>query len=133
MKGPPATVALILALACACARAGDTAPPSPETLAAGERAFEKCYACHSVDPADKGADGPMLRGIVGRKVAALPGYAYSAAMRAYAADGKAWSRDRLDAYLADPQAVVPHNAMSFFGMPDAQERAALIAWLAQQH
>jgi cytochrome c len=124
--------AALLGAACICARAGEPAPPSPAVLAAGERAFQKCYACHSVNPNDKGADGPTLRGVVGRKVAALPGYAYSDAMRDYGADGKMWTRERLDAYLAHPQAVVPHNAMSFFGIADAQERGALVAWLALQ-
>jgi len=99
---------------------------------AGERAFQKCYACHAVDPAEKGAEGPLLKGIVGRKVASLPGYTYSPAMKAFAADGKTWTRERLNAYIADPQHVVPHNAMSFFGIADARERAALVAWLARQ-
>jgi cytochrome c2 len=116
------------ALIASLARAGEP----PDVLAAGERAYQKCYACHSVDPADTGADGPTLRGVLARKVAALPGYAYSDAMRAYGADGKIWTRERLDAFLADPQAEVPHNAMGFFGMPDRKERAALIAWLAEQ-
>lgn len=109
-----------------------SAPAKAPTGDAGERAFQKCYACHSVDPAEKGAEGPLLKGIVGRKVASLPGYAYSPAMKAFAADGKTWTRERLDAYIADPQHVVPHNAMSFFGIADAGERAALVAWLARQ-
>jgi cytochrome c len=127
-----AAALLSAALAFGCARAQEPAAPSNETLAAGERAFQKCYACHSVDPADKGADGPGLRGIVGRKIASSPGYAYSDAMRIFGAGGKTWTRQRLDAYIADPQAVVPHNAMAFFGIPDEKERAALIAWLAEQ-
>ncbi len=117
----PAAAALLLASAGA---------PLATHRGAGERAFEKCYACHSIDPAEEGAEGPLLLGIVGRKVAALPGYAYSPAMRAYGADGKRWTRERLDAFLADPQRVVPHTAMSFFGMKDAAEREALVAWLA---
>ena len=74
----------------------------------------------------------LLLGVVGRKVAALPGYPYSAAMRAYGADGKRWTRERLDAFIAHPQKVVAHTAMGFFGMPDPAERKALIAWLAEQ-
>jgi cytochrome c len=129
----PALLALAgVALAVPCARAAQPAPASPAVLAAGERAYQKCYACHAVDPGDKGAEGPSLRAIIGRKVAAVGGYAYSEPMKAYAADGKTWTRERLDAYLADPQSVVPNNTMGFFGMPDANERAALIAWLAEQ-
>lgn len=120
-----------LSLAVAGSIAART-PAKASTGDAGEQAFQKCYACHSVDPAEKGAEGPLLKGIVGRKVASLPGYAYSPAMNAFAADGKTWTRERLDAYIADPQHVVPHNAMSFFGIADAGERAALVAWLARQ-
>jgi cytochrome c len=87
---------------------------------AGERAFQKCYSCHSVDPAEKGVEGPLLKGVVGRKVASLPGYPYSAAMKAYAAGGKVWAHARLDAFIADPPGVVPHTAMTFFGIKDAQ-------------
>jgi cytochrome c len=99
---------------------------------AGERAFQKCYSCHSIDPAEKGAEGPLLQGVVGRKVASLPGYPYSAAMKAYAADGKVWTRSRLDGFISDPPGVVPHTAMNFFGIEDAGERAALVAWLAER-
>jgi cytochrome c2 len=132
VKWSIAGAGLALTLACGCARAGDAAPPSAQKLAAGERAFEKCYACHSVDPAETGTEGPLLRGVVGRKVAALPGYAYSPAMQAYGTDGKTWTRERLDAFIANPPGVVPQTAMNFFGVPDAQERTALIAWLAKQ-
>ena len=120
-----------LSLACAAGWPAEVSAQAA-TSNAGEQAFQKCYACHSVDPAEKGAEGPLLKGIVGRKVASLAGYAYSPAMKAYGADGKTWTRERLDAYVADPQRVVPHNAMSFFGIADAGEPAALIAWLAKQ-
>ena len=129
---PLAVAAIGLAFAGACSRAAESARPAPEQLAAGERAFQKCYACHSVDPAETGAEGPLLRGIVGRKVASLPDYGYSGAIRAYAAGDERWSRERLDAFIADPQAVVPDNAMGFFGIADVDERGALIAWLTEQ-
>jgi cytochrome c len=132
MKRSFAGAAFALALACGCARATDPAPPTAQQLAAGERAFQKCYACHSVDPSETGTEGPPLRGLVGRKVASVPDYAYSPAMRAYGADEKAWTRARLDMFIADPPGVVPQTAMNFFGVPDAKERAALIAWLAEQ-
>lgn len=131
MKPEWAAAALAALLGCAGVGASVSAA-APANRAAGERAFQKCYACHSVDPAEKGAEGPLLQGVVGRRVAALPGYAYSPAMRAYGADGKRWTRERLDAFIANPQRVVAHTAMGFFGMADAAERRALILWLAEQ-
>lgn len=96
---------------------------------AGERAFEKCYACHSLEGPDPNTEGPSLKGIVGRMVASEAGFQYSPAMRAYAKRQNVWSRAALDDYIADPQAVVPGNTMGFFGMPDAAEREALIDYL----
>lgn len=97
----------------------------------GERAFQKCYACHSVDASDAGLTGPSLRGILGRTPATEPGFAYSKAMRDYAKKQKKWDRAALDAFLADPQEVVPRNEMGFFGMRNPAERKALIDWLTK--
>ena len=120
---------LALLAAAACVQA---APPGdPTTMAAGERAYQKCYSCHSLEGPDPSTQGPSLKGIVGRPVAAEPGFAYSPEMRAYAARQPRWSREALDAFIADPQAAVPDNAMGFFGIRDAEERRALIEFLAR--
>ena len=125
---------LALLFAAACAR-GAEPPNASETntalLAAGERAYQKCYACHSLEGPDPTTQGPSLMGILGRAVAAEPGFAYSPAMRAYAARQPRWSRGSLDAFMADPQAVVPGNEMGFFGMADAEERRTLLEYLAR--
>lgn len=111
-------------------------PAEPEGDAAmltmGERAFQRCYACHSLDAAETGMDGPHLGALVDRRVAGIQGYGYSPAMRRYGESGAVWTRERLDAFLADPQAEVPDNNMGFFGIADAEERRALIAWLEAQ-
>lgn len=113
---------LLAGVALAAVAGGDT--PS-----AGERAFQKCYACHSLDGPDPALQGPSLRGVAGRPVAAEPGFAYSPAMRAYAARQRLWTREALDAFIADPQHVVPDNEMGFFGVRDADERRALVEYL----
>lgn len=99
-------------------------------MAAGERAYQKCLSCHGLGPRENDRDGPTLHGIVGREVASVPGFVYSDAMRAFARRQSRWTRHALDAFLADPQAVVPGNTMGFFGMRDPAERTALIEWLA---
>jgi cytochrome c len=40
-----------------------------------------------------------------------------------------WTRERLDAFLANPRGVVPGTTMQFPGMADAAERARLIDYL----
>ncbi|HEX6014581.1 MAG TPA: c-type cytochrome [Geminicoccaceae bacterium] len=97
--------------------------------ARGERAFQRCYACHSVDPSETGLEGPNLHGVVGRPAGAVDGFAYSEALQARAADGLVWDEAALDAFLADPQGFLPDNAMGFFGLRDEDARADLIAYL----
>jgi cytochrome c len=52
-------------------------------------------------------------------------------MRAYAAEQGRWTRETLEAFIADPQAAVPDNEMGFFGIADTDERRALIEFLAR--
>ncbi|HSJ78744.1 MAG TPA: c-type cytochrome, partial [Erythrobacter sp.] len=118
-------------LAMVAMPAGTTASePTKGRISAGERAFQKCYGCHALGDTDAGAQGPSLKGIVGRRVAGVRGYDYSAELRAYAAQQPRWTRAALAAFIADPQKVVPDNEMGFFGIRDPAERAALIEYLA---
>jgi len=52
-------------------------------------------------------------------------------MRAYRTVRPRWTREALDAFIADPQGVVPDNEMGFFGIANDQERRALIEYLAK--
>jgi cytochrome c len=117
---------LMIALSLAGATSAAFAATDP---AQGQKAFHNCAACHS--PA-QGANsvGPSLFGIVGRKAGSVPGFAYSRAMKT---SNLSWTAQNLDAYIADPQKLVPGNHMAYSGMPDAQERAALIAYLQSLH
>ncbi|WP_458758551.1 copper-containing nitrite reductase [Afipia sp. TerB] len=118
--------------AAAAQTAGQSAPPAatPAALtgdaAAGRQVFRKCQACHSLD-AGKNGLGPSLAGIVGEKAAAVPGYNFSPAMKA---SNLTWDEATLDAYLTDPQKVVPGNKMPFPGLKTERERSAVIAFLA---
>jgi cytochrome c len=120
--------ALILAVACAGPAAGAAARAADPD--AGARAFQKCYACHSVEPGETDTPGPNLRGVVGRPAGALDGFAYSEAMAEAGRDGGlVWTEERLDAFLADPESYLPGTLMSFVGMRDPTEREAVIGYL----
>jgi cytochrome c len=100
--------------------------------ARGERAFQRCFACHSVDPDEPAKlQGPNLSKLLGRPAAQLAGFAYSQAMRNKAVAGLIWDAATLDRYLADPDSVVAGTAMSVPPVRDAQERADLVAYLAR--
>lgn len=96
---------------------------------AGERAFQKCYSCHSVDPKETDLSGPNLAGVVGRRAGALSNFQYSPAMKKSGADGLVWTEETLDRYLADPLGMIPATTMSFQGVPSAAERRAIIEYL----
>lgn len=95
-----------------------------EALVAG-----RCGACHSFEAGGDTIVGPNLYDVVGRQVAAVEGFAYSPALRAVGAESANWTFDRLDAFLAGPAIAVPGTRMGFAGMADADDRAAVIAYL----
>ena len=95
------------------------------TSAQTDPAFVQCAACHTVKPGQNRI-GPSLHQIVGKKKAAVAGYAYSPALKAQKG---VWSEAELDAYLANPRAKVPGTKMIFAGWPDRTKRAAVIRYL----
>ena len=108
----------------AAAAASQTTPAGD--AGAGRQVFRKCQACHSLD-AGKNGLGPSLAGIVGEKAGTVSGYNFSAAMKA---SNLVWDAATLDAYLTDPQKVVPGNKMPFPGLKTERERSAVVALLA---
>ncbi|HWK87944.1 MAG TPA: copper-containing nitrite reductase [Xanthobacteraceae bacterium] len=97
-----------------------------EASKAGRLVFRKCSACHSLE-AGKNSLGPSLANIVGQKAGAVPGYNYSSAIKN---SNLTWDAATLDAYLNDPQKVVPGNKMPFPGLKTENERRAIIAFLS---
>jgi cytochrome c len=93
----------------------------------GEKVFETCRACHAVDGKTNEV-GPGLHGMFSRKAGDRDDFRYSPAMKK---SGITWNRETLDTFLADPQKAVPANRMPFSGVPDARERADVIAYMMQ--
>lgn len=93
----------------------------------GEAVYRRCAGCHEQSPDGVAPSAPALHGIVGRQVAAAPGFAYSDGLRQA---GGNWSRERLDAFLADPPAFAPGTPMARGAVPDGAERRALLDYLA---
>jgi cytochrome c len=94
--------------------------------AAGEKVFAKCKSCHKLDGTD--GTGPHLNGVVDRPKASIGGFKYSEAILAVA--DQAWSTDNLNGFLENPKGYMPGTAMAFAGLPKAEDRANVIAYLA---
>ncbi len=95
--------------------------------AAGEAIFKaKCSICHT-NVEGKNKIGPSLWAVVGRKAGSLPGYNYSDAMKNA---NRTWDATTLDAYLTNPRQNIPGVKMLFVGLPNADDRANVIAYLS---
>ena len=96
--------------------------------AAGEKVFGKCKACHKLDGSN--GTGPHLDGVVDRQKGAVEGFAYSEALKAMSAEH--WTPENLYHFLASPKGYMPGTKMAFAGLPKAEDRANLIAYLSTQ-
>jgi cytochrome c2 len=124
LKVSAAVAALLLSMPFVAHAEGD--------VAKGEAVFKKCKICHQVGPEAKNLVGPIQNGLIGRKAATVEGFKYSDAMKEAGEKGMVWTEENIDKYLADPKGFVPKNKMAFAGLPDAQERADVIAYLKTQ-
>ena len=95
----------------------------------GKELFGQCKRCHQVGSGAAHRIGPHLNDVFGRAAGSLAGFRYSQAMREAGTGGLVWDDETLDAFLADPHALVPHSRMSFDGMEGVDDRAALLTWL----
>ena len=101
-------------------------PGNPE---AGEDVFKKCRACHDIGAGAKNKVGPMLTGLIGRKVGTVPDYSYSDANKAVGASGTVWTEEELFKYLENPLVYMPKTKMAFAGLKDEQDRRDVIAYI----
>ncbi len=90
----------------------------------GSKVFKKCSACHKVNGED--ITGPHLNGVVGRPVASIAGFGYSAAMSSH---GGEWTPEELNHFLTKPSAAVKGTSMGFAGLKKESDRVNLIAYL----
>jgi cytochrome c len=110
---------LLVGALVACAAPAAASPDARR----GEQVYARCMACHALA---RDRVGPHHCGLFGRLAGSVPGFDYSAAMKR---SGIVWNEQSLDRFLAHPPAVVPGTTMTYDGIPDARERADLIAYL----
>jgi cytochrome c len=123
-------LAVLAAAAFIASSLGASAPSRADEAgdaAKGKKVFAKCMACHTLE-AGKNKVGPSLHGVVGRKSGSIEGFSYSDAMKNA---NLTWDEATLDKYLTNPKAEVPGNKMAFPGLPKAEDRANVIAYLKE--
>ncbi|MEO8856288.1 MAG: c-type cytochrome [Burkholderiaceae bacterium] len=116
-----------LLLSCAlpvlCLMSFATSVRAQADAARGALAWQKnCTECHTVDKDDT---GPHHAGVAGRRAGSVPGFPYSAALKA---TNFIWDAALLDRWIANPDAMVPGQAMDF-KLSDAAVRADIVAYL----
>ena len=122
---PPSATSLALAT-LAIALLGATSPAGATgNVARGQTLYKGCADCHSIN---ENGVGPMHKGVVGRKAGSVAGYDYSPDLKN---SGIVWTEENLDKWLTGPQAMVPETKM-FFDVPDARDRADIIAYLKEK-
>jgi len=92
----------------------------------GAKIFKKCAACHSIAQGGGNKIGPALWGVIGRKAGGVLDYKYSKAMAAY---GKPWSFEEMNGFLTKPKEWIKGTKMSFAGLKNIKERAAVILYM----
>ncbi len=101
-----------------------SAPPSPETLFRNQ-----CGTCHTLSAGEPLRQGPPLGGVYGRPAGSVPGFKYSAG---FATANFKWDEDHLNAWLTNPQAVIPTAVMTY-RQANPATRHTIIEWLKEQH
>jgi cytochrome c len=113
---------LLAALAAIAAGSGAQA----QDAVRGKRLFLSCAYCHGPTGGGTGV-GPSLKGVIGRKAAALPDFPYSAALKA---SGLTWTEADTTAFLVKPQAKVKDTRMAYPGTATETDAKDIVAYLA---
>jgi cytochrome c len=102
-----------------------------QNVSAGQSAFRtNCAVCHMAAANGHALIGPNLWGVVGRHAASVQDFNYSQAMRR---SGITWTPDELQAFVQAPSHVVPGTRMTFAGLRNPQQAAALVTYLGTLH
>ncbi len=98
-------------------------------IAKGEGIFKKCVACHTIASGGANGIGPNLNGVLGRSLGSHAGFGYSDALKG---KGGSWTFEAMNEWLSNPKKYAPGNKMTFAGLGNPEERAAVLLYINSQ-
>ena len=107
----------------------EVADDSAALVAAGEKVFKKCAACHKVGDGAKNGSGPQLNGLIGRTMGSVEGFKYSKVFLAALEEGRVWDEESLVEFLAKPKSYMKGTKMAFSGLKKDSDLAAITEYL----
>jgi cytochrome c len=118
----------ILLASAAILMLGVAGQAQAQDVAAGERSWNKCRACHQIGETAKNGVGPVMNGLIGRKSGTIEGYNYTDANKN---SGITWDEATFAEYIKNPRQRIPGTKMAFAGITNEQEIKDLTAFLMQ--
>jgi len=95
----------------------------------GADVFRACIACHTLSPDEGNKAGPTLAGIFGRRIATLPGYNFSPALKKL---DIVWTPETVaKLFELGPMTYTPGTKMPEQTIGSADDRQALVEFLAR--
>jgi len=95
----------------------------------GADIFRACVACHTLSPDEGNRAGPTLAGIFGRRIATLPGYNFSDALKKL---DIVWTPETVSKlFEVGPAAYTPGTKMPEQQIGSPEDRKALVDFLAR--
>lgn len=93
----------------------------------GAEVFHACVACHTLKPDEGNRAGPTLAGLFGRRIATLPGYNFSTALKKL---DIVWTRETVaKLFELGPATFTPGTKMPEQKITSAKDRLALVKFL----
>jgi cytochrome c len=93
----------------------------------GAEVYKACIACHTLSPDEGNRAGPTLHGIFGRKIATLPGYDFSPALKKL---DIVWTKETVAALFdVGPMKYTPGTKMPEQRITSPEDRQALVDFL----
>ena len=123
-------ITALVIIAAAVSASLPATPAAAQDAAAGQRVFNQCRACHTINEGGRSGVGPNLHGIVDRAAGSREGFRYSANLREQATTASlVWNEATLTRYLTNTKDVLPQGSMAFAGLRQPQQVADVIAYL----